>query len=462
MAKPAIAPRTITIPFNFVPRGYQLPLLRAMDSGATRGVAIWHRRAGKDRTCFNYMIKRSQQQVGTYHYLFPTYGQAKKVIWEGIGSDGFPMLGHAPAEVLHPRGGRHDTDLKLTFRNGSIIQLIGADSYDSVIGTNPIGTVWSEYSLQNPSAWDYYRPILRENGGWAIFNYTPRGRNHGWDMFERAKQLMDAGDRAWFVSRLSVEDTGVLTAADIEAERREGMDEEMIAQEFYCSFEGSRQGSIYGKQLAEAEAEGRICPVPWQRDAKVNTWWDIGTGDPTAIWFTQDIGREIHVIDYYENSGVGVGVDHYVRHLRSLPYIYGAHNGPHDLNHHQFAANGKSAWEVARALGLTFEVVPDVDRTAGINAGRALMGRCWFDRAKTELGRKALAEYHYTWDEKRKMFLSTPYHSWASNGADAFQQIGLGQRGDSRYSEHNHNEVGSQLQSAVGSYDVFGGLRGRR
>jgi phage terminase large subunit len=413
----------LQIPFNYKPRSYQIPVLRRLDRGATRIVLVWHRRSGKDKTILNYTIKRMMQRVGNYFYLFPSYAQAKRAIWDNIDSDGFPYLSHFPEQIVKKKW---EDELKIQTVNGSMFQLIGADTYNSLMSTNPAGCIFGEYALQDPNAWEFFRPILRENKGWAVFPYTPRGPNHGKALYETAMQLMQDGDPSWYCQRLTVDDTNVLTADDIAAERREGMDEELIQQEFYCSFAGAQQGSIFGKQMDEADQEGRICSVPWQRELAVDSWWDIGTGDPTAIWFTQNVGREVHVIDYYENSGAGVGIDHYVKHLQTLPYVWGNHTGPHDLEHHQFAAGGKSTREVAAALGLAFKVNARRDKQESIQAARSFIGRCWFDRNKTERGRLALVSYHRLWDDKRRVFSTEPYHDWASHGADSFMELAAG------------------------------------
>jgi phage terminase large subunit len=434
----------LILPHNFKPRHYQLPILKAMDSGATRGVAVWHRRAGKEKTFINYTAKRAAERVGTYFYLFPTYAQAKKAIWDGRDKDGFPFMGHFPDSVVKSR---NVSDMKVEMINGSVFQLIGSDKIDSIMSTNPIGVVFAEYSLQNPGAWDYIRPILIENGGWAIFDFTPRGKNHGYTLYQMAKKLMDAGDKRWFAQVLTVADTGVLTEAQIQEERESGMDEELIQQEYYCSFAGVMQGAIFGKQMDLAEREGRITGVPWQPNAPVDTWWDIGTGDATAIWFTQDIGREIHVIDYYENSGVGIGIDHYIRHLRQeLPYDYGKHTGPHDIENHSFAANGKSAKEVAKGLKFDFDVAPKTTKKDGIDAARLLSRKCYFDRVKTEKGRNALTSYHWTWDDKRKIFTSEPYHDWSSNGADSFRYLGVSHKGSTH--KRRDDRPGRQMEAS--------------
>lgn len=427
---------TTTIPHNYRPRSYQLPVLRALDRGATRVVMVWHRRSGKDKTILNYTIRRMMERSGTYFYLFPSYAQAKRAIWDNIDGQGMPYLSHFHSTIIKKKW---EDELKIQTINGSIFQLIGADTYNSLMSTNPAGCIFGEYALQDPNAWEFFRPILRENKGWAVFPYTPRGPNHGKVMFDTAMQLMENGDPAWFCERLTVNDTGVLTQADIDAERREGMDEELIQQEFYCSFAGAQQGSIFGKQMDEAEQEGRICSVPWERQIPVDTWWDIGTADPTAIWFTQNVGREVHVIDYYENSGAGVGVDHYVRYLRGLPYLWGTHTGPHDLEHHQYAAGGKSTREIADGLGFKFLVNPRrVDKQDSIQAGRAFISRCWFDRTKTERGRLCLVSYHRIWDEKRQLFSTEPYHDWASHGADAWQELAAGHTFSDRHGQSRH------------------------
>ena len=411
--------------------------MKALDSGIKRAVAVWHRRAGKEKTFINHTAKACFQRVGTYFYIFPTYTQAKKVLWDGRDRDGFAFMDHFPKAVIQKK---NETELRVELINGSAVQLVGSDNIDSILGTNPVGCVFSEYALQDPKAWDYMRPILRENGGWAIFDYTPRGKNHGYALYQMAKSNPD-----WYAEILTVNDTHALRPEDIDAERAAGMSEELIQQEFYCSFEGVLSGSVFGRAMQDAEKEGRICSVPWQPEFPVDTWWDIGTGDPTAIWFTQNIGREIHVIDYYENSGSGVGIDFYAKQLQSMPYVWGTHNGPHDLEAHQFAAGGKSTREVAAALGLRFVIVDKLDKQSQINAGRSFLKRCWFDKAKTERGRDALVSYHYKWNDDRKAFSEDPYHDWSSNGADAFMQLAVG---------HKFAEIKpKRVIEIVGAYD---------
>lgn len=407
----------LTIPHQFEPRPYQLPALRALDSGIKRAVAVWHRRAGKEKTFLNHTIKAAFQRVGTYFYVFPTYAQGRKILWQGMDRDGFPFMNHIPKQVIETK---HEQDMRIKLVNGSAIQVIGSDKIDSIVGTNPVGVVFSEYSLQDPRAWDYLRPILRENGGWAIFDFTPRGKNHGYQLYEMARENPD-----WFCQLLTVDDTGALKPADIEAERNAGMSEEMIQQEFYCSFEGVMFGAYYGKQMKEAEDSGRITKVDYEPGIGVETWWDLGIGDATAIWFTQTIGREIHVIDYYEQTGEGLA--HYAKYLQSLPYIYSGHHAPHDIEVRELGT-GRSRKEVAAEYGIAFDVVENLPFEDGIEAARTFLGRCWFDRHKCERGLNALRNYRKEYDDKHEIFKLKPLHDWASHGADAFRYLAVGHK----------------------------------
>lgn len=220
----------IKIPHRFQPRSYQLPFLRALDNGIKRAVIVWHRRSGKDKVCFNYTVRRAIEKVGTYFYLLPTRVQAKQVIWDNIDNDGFKMLDHIPSEAIRSVNG---TELKIELVNGSIIQLIPANEFsERGVGTNPIGVVFSEYSLTDQKAWNYLRPILLANGGWVIFNFTPRGMNHAHNILQIAKQ----NPNEWFSEVLSIDDTKILSHEQIESERREGMPEDLIQQEYYCKF----------------------------------------------------------------------------------------------------------------------------------------------------------------------------------------------------------------------------------
>ncbi len=223
---------TNLIPHNFIPRHYQLPVFRAMQSGIKRAVLCWHRRSGKDKVCLNLMIKsiaehESRGIRGTYYYFFPTYAQGRKALWDAIDKDGMPFLEHFPKDFIRKSS---DSEMQIITKNGSIFQVIGTDDINSIMGTNALACVFSEYSLQDAKAWELIRPILAENGGWAVFNFTPRGRNHAWKLLERAKN--DAG---WFRQILTVKDTCAISDEVLERERRE-MPVDLFEQEYLCVF----------------------------------------------------------------------------------------------------------------------------------------------------------------------------------------------------------------------------------
>jgi hypothetical protein len=392
-------------------------------------VAIWHRRAGKDKTLFNLVVKEAVKAPGVYYYFFPTYSQGKKILWDGIDPrTGMKFLDHIPPEIMEKKS---DTEMKITLNNRSIIQIVGTDNFDSIMGTNPRGCVFSEFSLQDPRAWDYTRPILRENGGWALFVYTPRGKNHGWEMFRMAQAHDD-----WFTSLLTVRETmredgsPVITEADIGKDRAEGMSDELIEQEYYCSFEGYVQGAYYAKQLKTARAEGRITSVPHAAGHEVYTFWDLGVDDSTSIWFTQSIGREFRMIDYYEATGEGLA--HYAKVLKERGYTYGDHYMPHDVEVRELST-GVSRKETAENLGISPVLVVQRARDtqavlAGIEAVRNIMSQCWFDEKKCSRGLSALEGYQAEYDEEKKKLADHPLHNWCSHGADAFRTFAVGYR----------------------------------
>lgn len=245
----------ITIPHKFEPRKYQLNLLQALDNGIKRAIIVWNRRSGKDKVCFNYMVRQALEKKGTYFYFLPTYSLAKKVVWDNIDNNGFKMLDHIPRELIVSTNA---TELKIELLNGSIIQLIGADEFKKGgVGTNPIGVVFSEFSITDPEAWKYVSPILAVNGGWAIFNFTPRGMNHAFNLLQQYKE-----NDKWFCQVLTNEETQVLTGEALEEERANNP-QDFFEQEYYCKFvEGAGQ---FFKGIDRLKIEEETKPDPTHR-----------------------------------------------------------------------------------------------------------------------------------------------------------------------------------------------------
>lgn len=226
----------------------------------------------------------------------------------------------------------------------------------------------------------------------------------------------------------------MFTPAQLESERREIArergDEEadnIISQEYFCSWDAAIPGSYYGKIMAKLEEAGRICEVPHDPRYSVITAWDLGVGDSTAIWFLQEIGLEVHVIDYYENSGVGA--DHYARILKERDYQYEGHYLPHDADDREWGNNASSRVDTLKSLGVRpVRVQRRASVDDGINAVRVLLPRCKFARARCDRGLNALRQYQRTWDDKLKCFSQKPLHDWTSHAADALRCYAQGAR----------------------------------
>ena len=410
--------REITIPYHFEPRDYQIPIFEAIDEGVKRIIMVRHRRAWKDKACFNIIVKKAAEDVWIYYYVFPTYSQGKKAVWDWIDKDWWKTIKHIPDEIIKRK---NDTEMKVELINGSIIQIIGSDNVDSIVWTNPIWIVFSEYSLQSPAVWDFLRPILAENGWWAIFNFTPRWDNHAKELLDMAR----ANDKR-LVSIQTVLDTKAITPEVLEEERKEiilkNWSDAIFQQEYYCSFDAWIAGNYYAEILSELEKNNHRTVVPYDPWLDVYTVWDLWINDSTAIWFWQRLGKEIRIIDHYENNWEGLS--HYVWVLREKWYRYWTMYLPHDAQ-----ARSVQTWKTVEEKMYEYwfndiQIVPRLSVLDGINSARAILPYCYFDKDKTERGRKCLKNYHKEFDDKRTAY-KWPEHDWSSHSADAFRYLAV-------------------------------------
>lgn len=244
----------IDIPHGWNPRDYQTRLFNNFGHGLQydRASVIWHRRAGKDSTGLNLTAREMFKRKGTYWHLFPEQAQARKATWNGIDGSGRRIIDQFLPPAVRTR--KKEDEMLIEVQGGATWQMAGSDRYDSLVGSNPVGVVFTEYALSNPEAWDYIRPILIENGGWALFITTPRGRNHAYTQYRNALALPN-----WYSERLTIDDTkNFITAEDIQAERESGMSEAKIQQEYYCSFDAETDDQmIPGRTVKRAEARGK-------------------------------------------------------------------------------------------------------------------------------------------------------------------------------------------------------------
>jgi hypothetical protein len=407
----------IDLPYNFTPRPYQeLSWNVVMQESFKRGIMVWPRRNGKDLHCWNMVIAKAMQRVGLYYYIAPYYNQGRQIIWEGADKDGRRFLDYIPQPLI---GSSTKLDMRIKLVNGSQIKLVGSDNIDSIVGTNPIGIVFTEFSLHKRGVWDYLRPILSENGGWALFNGTPRGMaNEMYELYVKALRP----DSTWFLQHITRDDTGVPTLEAIQEDRESGMPEALILQEYYTNFLTGNVGTYYSLEMEMLRSSDRIGHCPYDPRLPVYTFWDLGKRDATAVWFLQVFQHELRIIDYYED--VEKSLIHHIKHIKSLPYSYEDHYAPHDIKVEEMSTK-ISRWETASEHGIEFEVVDKLPLMEGIDAVREVLPRCWFNRATTQLGRRALEHYHKSYDAKGEVFSETPAKSWANHGSDAFRMLAV-------------------------------------
>jgi len=428
-----LQPIRFQIPHNWKPRPDQLTLWEYLERGGTRAVEVAHRRWGKDEIALHYTAQAAMQRVGNYWHMLPLAVQCRKAIWEAVNpKTGKKRIDEAfPAEI---RTKTRDNDMFIEFFNGATWQLVGSDNYNSLVGSPPIGIVFSEYALSNPQSWAYLSPILEQNDGWAVFISTSRGNNHLKQLYGFART-----EDGWFAELLTADQTPVFSKARLESIRREmaatfgeEMGEALFLQEYYCSFEGAQIGSYFGKQMAEARRQGRITKVPHQPALEVDTFWDLGVDDSMSIWFIQHTGKAHHVIDYYESSGYGL--EHYAKILKSKPYTYGNHYMPHDAQAREMTNSviALSRKEVAESLGVKpIQIVKrahnmDVIIQVHIPAARNIIPLCWFDEKNCSQGISALEAYRAEYDEEKKKLSNRPLHDWSSHGSSAFITFAVG------------------------------------
>lgn len=371
-------------------------------------VAVAHRRAGKTVALINECIRGALTCTlpnPRFSYIAPFLNQSKAIAWD--------YLKHYASAV--PGTGFNEAELRADFANGGRVRLFGADNPNALRGLYHDGVILDEFGDMDPAVWtEVIRPALSDRKGWAAFAGTPRGKNAFYDLRNRGLRE----DDEWQTWILKASETGLLSADDLR-DARDSMDEATYAREYECDFDASIEGAYFAKEMAKAEADKRICRVPFEPTARVDTWWDLGIDDATAIWFVQDIGQERRIIDYLEVSGEGL--PQIAKRLDAKDYRFDRHILPHDAAARELGT-GKSRVETLEALGLrNVEIIPQQEVADGINAVRLMLSKCWFDAERCERGIEALKQYRREWDGKRQVWRERPLHDWASHAADAFR-----------------------------------------
>lgn len=366
----------------------------------------------------------SQRRVGTYWHCLPEYEQARKALWDGIDSH----TGRKRIDAVFPPEAGFKADqqkMMITMPWGSTWQLIGSDRFNATVGAGPVGIVYSEWALSNPSAYAYHKPMLVESKGKAIFITTPRGNNH-------AKTMMDAAksDPAWFAETLTAEDTGALTAEELAAELRDyqalyGIDfgRAYFDQEYMCSFSGAMVGAYFGAEMAKAEREGRILDVPIDEKYPVHTAWDLGKAVNNPIWCFQVVRGVLRVVDFYQPDSDDIA--DWARELVEVRGYTGTAYVPHDILATEWG-QGRTRIELMRSVGFkNVQRIPQVSVADGLQAGRVAINSMLMNRGKCGAGIEGLKAYRREWDDEMKRFRDNPVKDWAEHIGSAWRYLGL-------------------------------------
>ena len=372
-------------------------------------VVVAHRRMGKTVSAINQLIHSSllcDKPNPRFAYIAPTYSQCKRIAWDYL------------LQYTRPLGAvANIAELRVDFM-GRRISLYGADSPDSLRGIYLDGVIIDEIGDVNPAIFsDVVRPALADRIGYAMFIGTPKGNNHFKDLRDRA----DKAEDGWKLLEFKASETKLLIPSELSSARNE-MGDDKYNQEFECSFNAAVEGSYYGKLINDLEEQDRITTIPREELSKTFCAWDLGISDSTSIWVAQVVGKEIRLVDYYENHGQGL--DAYVSYIRDNGWSHATQLLPHDVVVRELGT-GKSRKEVLEAAGLEITVVPKLSVQDGIQAVRQMLPRCWFDK-DVKQGLDALRNYRRVFDEKRNVFFDTPLHDWCSHAADAFRYLAVG------------------------------------
>ena len=375
-------------------------------------VLVCHRRFGKTVCMINHLLMAaltSKVSNPRYAYIAPTFKQAKSIAWDYI-----KQFTHKIPGVKF-----NETELRVDLPNKARITLLGSENCDGLRGIYLDGCVIDEYANVNDRLFpEIIRPALSDRKGFCIFIGTPQGMNNNfYELFQHAKGADD-----WFYFKAKASETKVVDQDEL-TKAKEVMGENKFKQEFECDWIANIEGSIYGKTLAKMENQRQITRVPYDPSLPVNTAWDLGVSDHSAIIFFQQLGRSINIIDYHEERGQGM--PHFIELVKNKEYIYKDHFAPHDIEVTDFS-NGKTRREVAYQLGIRFKVVPKLPLEDGIHATTMTLPRCWIDVDHCKTLIDALRHYHRKYLDKNRMFRSKPVHDWSSHACDALRYMSIG------------------------------------
>jgi hypothetical protein len=413
---------------------------------------VLHRRFGKTVMEIAKLVDRAVENPlpdPRYAYFAPTYAQAEDIAWTYLANFHEKLCEKLK---LPASEWRNKSDLACFFptRTGAKarIRLYGLDSpKQRVRGLYLDGAVFDEWPWIPPSSWyQQVRPMLSDNSRavldrmgrrnqWADFIFTPYGRDHAYDMHTKAErwqqglaveeqdpetgEILVVKRDDWTATLMRASETKVIPETELIAMRMD-LGKSKYDQEMECSFDAAVEGSILGREIAEAREHGRVGEQRHNPMLPVHTAWDLGMDDATAIWFFQKIGDTCRVVDYLE--GTGMTLDWYADQLAEKPYRYGKMFFPHDVEVRELGAGKRR--DVLQELGIRVSVVKKMSVGDKVASATWLIGRCTFHAETTHVGLDHLALWRRAYNEKLRTFSQTPLHDSHSHAGDAFCYMG--------------------------------------
>ncbi len=428
-----------TIKLPYIPfRPYQITAAKKLfQDKILRHLHEWPRRSGKEITTWNLLLEGAIESPGLYIMVYPTNVRARAILWDGavlVNNTSIKFLDMIPKRLV---ASINNQEMKVKLVNGSVIWVVGSDiDPDKLRGTNPRGIVLSEFAFQDPRVFHIMLPALRQNGGWVIGQSTFDGMNHFYQMIENNKN-----DPLWYccvesiVSLVDENGKRYITDDMIEEDRRAGMPEYLIQQEYYGVVQVNEETKYFARALKNIYDSERLIPNLFMPNSPVYSAFDIGMSDSCAVTLfqlkrVQDHIRPV-VIGYIESNNKELNF--YVQEIRQFCARYNLnfkmHCLPHDGNKRDFNT-GKNTADFLREMGEMAIIVPrPASKLNAIESMRQKLYLAEFNKENTVRLIDCLANYSKEYDDKMGDYKSRPVHSWASHGVDSFQTMVLALEG---------------------------------
>jgi phage terminase large subunit len=421
-------------------RPYQTELQRVLFGGISKRILVeWPRRAGKEVITWNFIIHASIIDPGMYIMTYPTNVRARKILWQGaalINGVNTKFLDMIPPKLIAKKD---NTEMTIELVNGSLIWIVGCDIDPGKLrGTNPRGMVLSELAFSDPHVMYTMLPVFRQNGGWLVGQSTYDGMNHFYWMIKNNKN-----DPLWYCREESIltlvdkDGNPYITEEDVNEDRRAGMPEYLIQQEYYGNVQVNEETKYFAIAINKIYESNRIVDKLFLPSKNVYAFFDIGVNDCAAITLAQFERRAGKmwpvVIGYIENNNRDLRF--YVDEIRKFCARYNlpfhSHYIPHDGKNRSFNDGLKTTIDYLRDMGESgFFVKRPSSHKVAIEAIRQKLFMTSFNKENTGRLIDCLSNYEKEFDDKLGRFKDTPVHDWSSHGVKSFQTLVLALEAD--------------------------------